>query len=324
MSDTIAYAPFDPDSYRMSLGDHLEELRRRLISALIGFGVALGVCLYFGTQVAAIFCQPMIDTLQQYDLNPQMFYGDVSEPFMVYLKISMITAAVIASPWIVWQVWGFVAAGLYTKERKTVTRYVPLSVGLMLSGVVFVYYLVLPWTLQFFVAFAGAIPMPQQRAPIVATQPATPASGALRFVEPLAGDPANPHEYQMWFDTTQQRLKFFVGEKIRVVQFGSSSLVSPMIMLPDYVDLVLGMVLVFGLSFQMPLVVMALVKLNILEIATVRKARKMVYFAMALIACVITPGDVITATIALAIPLCMLFGTWRVPRGAVAQGRDDR
>jgi sec-independent protein translocase protein TatC len=307
MPDPIPYESFDPDSYRMSIGDHLDELRRRLILALIGFAVAMAGCLFFGREVMAFFCRPLIATLRQYDINPQMFFTNVSDPFMVYLKISMISAAVIASPWIIWQVWLFVAAGLYANERKTVTRYIPLSITLMLVGVLFVYYLVLPWTLQFFVSFSINIPLPEELSPVVSTQVPTTQADVMRFVETLPGDPASPQPYQIWFDTTQNRLKLFVGDKIRVLQFGAENLTSPMILLPDYVNLVLSMVLVFGLSFQLPLAVLALATLGIMEVETLRKTRKMVYFVMAILACLITPGDVITATVALMIPLCGLF-----------------
>ena len=291
----------------MSIGDHLEELRHRLIMALIGFAVAMGVCLFFGREVMAIFCRPLIDTLRQYDLNPQMFYMDVSDPFMIYIKISMISATVIASPWIVWQVWLFIAAGLYAEEKKTVTRYVPLSIGLLLTGLAFVYYFVLPWTLQFFVAFSMTIPLPEEFNPVPANAATVVQAGPPQFVQSLDGDPAQPQPFQMWFDKTQSRLKFFYDNKVRVIQFGPQNLISPMVTLPDYINLVLGMLVVFGLSFQLPLIVMALARLKIIEVAVLKKARAIVYFVMAIVSTIITPGDVITATVALAVPLCLLF-----------------
>ena len=70
---------------------------------------------------------------------------------MVFIDISLISAAALASPWILYQLWQFVAAGLYPHERKYVTRYLPLSIALLISGMLFVYFLVLPWTLEFFI-----------------------------------------------------------------------------------------------------------------------------------------------------------------------------
>lgn len=296
---------YNPDEHRMPLGDHLEELRRRLLLSIVGFAVALGVCLVFGKEVLAIFCRPLLLVMQEYEVNPMLFMGNLSDGFMVYLKISMIGALVIASPWIVWQLWLFVAAGLYPNERKTVTRYVPLSLALLVGGELFVYFLVLPWTIQFFMAFSISIPLPDMGASVVA-----PTTQATQFVQipEVAGDPANAPVGGMWIDTTQQRLKMMIAPgKIRVIPFGPENLVSPQILLTEYIDLVLGMLVVFGLSFQMPLVILALCVVGILEPDQLRGMRKFVYFIMAIVAAVITPGDVITASVALTIPLCLLF-----------------
>src|SRR5438045_6475877 len=84
---------YDPDSYRMTIGEHLEELRSRLILSLVGFVIAAGVCLSFGQRIVEFFCRPMIEGLMAKNLNPQMFYTEVSDGFMVYMKISMICAA---------------------------------------------------------------------------------------------------------------------------------------------------------------------------------------------------------------------------------------
>lgn len=298
---------FDPDQYRMTIGEHLEELRRRLLLALAGFAIVFIGCLFFGQQVMAAFCRPLITVLQQYDISPQIYFTQVSDPFMVYIKISLISAAALAAPWIVWQLWQFVAAGLYPHERRVVTRYVPLSIGLLISGILFVYFLVLPWTLQFFLAFSIQIPLPVSYSPTTqnaTTQPWT--------ISTLKGDPEHPVEGQIWINKLDGRLKLFVGEQIRVLTFGPQNLTAPIITLPNYIDLVFGMLLTFALSFQLPLVVMALVAVGIVERESLKGSRRYVYFCMAIVAAVITPGDVITATVALMVPLIGLFelGIW--------------
>src|SRR5215217_2742304 len=111
---------FDPDQYRMTLGDHLEELRARLFLGLAGYIIALIVCFVFGEEVVWYFCRPLIWALEKNKLQPQIFMKEVSESFMVYVKISMISAAVLAGPWMLYQLWQFVAAGLYPHERKYV------------------------------------------------------------------------------------------------------------------------------------------------------------------------------------------------------------
>jgi sec-independent protein translocase protein TatC len=207
-----------------------------------------------------------------------------------------------------YQFWLFVAAGLYAHERKVVTRYVPLSLALLISGMVFVYYLVLPWTLKFFMTFSIAIPLPEPTSPT--TRPATTMPALI--IPTIAGEPEEKLEGQLWFDQVAGRLKLFHNGKTRVIPFGPESLTAPLITLPNYIDLVFGMLLTFGLSFQMPLAVMALVAVGIVERAALKASRQYVYFAMAIVAAVITPGDVITATVALMVPLCLLFelGIW--------------
>jgi sec-independent protein translocase protein TatC len=298
---------FDPDEYRMTIGEHLEELRRRMILALLGFAVVFAVCLLFGQQVMAIFCEPLISVLQQYDITPQIYFTQVSDPFMVFIKISLISAAAIASPWMLYQMWLFVAAGLYAHERRIVTKYVPLSLGLLISGMLFVYFLVLPWTLQFFLAFSINIPLPTVYHPNT-----TAASTQPTMIEQLDGDPAKPVLGQIWLNKLDGRMKIFFANKVRVITFGPENLTSPIITLPDYIDLVFGMLLTFALSFQLPLAVMALVAIGIVERDMLKASRRYVYFGMSILAAAITPGDVITATVALMFPLIGLFelGIW--------------
>jgi sec-independent protein translocase protein TatC len=290
----------------MSVGDHLEELRRRLIYALLGFAVVLGVCLFFGDRVLTAFCQPLFETLQAKRLNPQLYYTELGESFVVWIRVSLISGAAIASPWIVYQLWLFVAAGLYPHERKYVTRYAPLSIALLVTGMLFVYFLVLPWTIQFFLDFAGSVPIPERRA--TTTQPYTPA-----FIPALPGDPANPRPNEIWLNTMLGQIRVnFEGRETRVINFAPQSLLAPHIAISDYIDLVVGMLLLFGLSFQLPLVVLALVKIGLLDLDTLRSMRRYVYMALAVLAAAITPGDVITATVALMIPLAGLYelGIW--------------
>ena len=296
-------ADFDPTQFQMSIGDHLEELRRRIILALLGVAVVGVVCLAVGQRLVAIFCRPLFDALQKSDLNPQIFTDQLADGFMVYLKISLIVAVAIASPWVIYQLWQFVSAGLYPHERRAVTRYIPLSIVLLLSGMVFVYFLVLPWSLQFFIRFTVGIPLP----PLTHLSTSVVDSTQPSFVQTLQGDPANPAESQIWFDASENRLKMYSGGKIRVIPFGSDSLLSTHFTLPDYCDLVLQLLLTFGLAFQLPLVVMALARSGFVDIGTLKAWRRYVYFALCVIAAALAPGDVVTATIALMIPLVLLY-----------------
>lgn len=313
---------FDPDEYRMTVGEHLEELRRRMIYALLGLVVSFVVCLIFGKQVIAFFCAPLLNVLLEYEVNPQMYYTGVGDVFGVYIQISLIVAGTIAAPWMLYQLWLFVAAGLYPHERKVVTRYIPLSIGLLVSGLVFVYLVVLPMTLQFFIYFSGDIPMPQSaiRSEVATTRPTTQA-----FVVPtVRGDMPSPVEHEVWFDELTQRYKTYWNGQVRVFQLLPANLTAPLITLPDYIDMVMMTLVLFAISFQLPIVVMAVLRIGIVEMETAKKARRVVYFACVILAAAITPGDAVTATIALVFPLVALYelGLFLGRGGAVAAEGD--
>ena len=302
------------------MGEHLEELRHRLILALVGMAVAAAFCFYYASDVMTIFCRPLVKQLQQQDLNPQLFYSELGEPFMVYIKVSLVSAALLSAPWMVYQIWQFVAAGLYPHERKYITKYVPLSIGLLISGIVFVYFIVLPFTIKFFLVFGDGIKLSNTTAKHYATTVPT-----LPIAPLLNGDPPSPAPGQFWFNQTDGRLKFFLkqGDE-RVILFGPSNLLSPHVSLPEYIDLVLTTMLTFALCFQLPLVVLTLTKIGIVEVDALRKARRYVYFGLSILAATMTPGDVVTAMLALMAPLILLYelgiflSAWNLPKAEIS------
>lgn len=319
----------DPEQYRMTLGEHLEELRWRLILALMGFGVVFLVCLVFGTHVVTGFVAPLYNTLKKHNVTPQVFITKVGSAFTVYIQISLISAAALSAPWVLYQFWLFVAAGLYPHERKWVTRYLPLSITLLISGMVFVYFVVLPWSLDFFVGATTWFPMPGSESPqvqVAATQP-------YMRVPALEGDPIDPPDESMWFNRLEGKLKYYVDGHTSVLLFLPMSLVAPHITLDDYIDLVVMMLVVFALAFQLPLVVAAIIRIGIVEPDAMRRARRVVYFVLLIVAASITPGDVITATLALLLPLVVLYefgiilgvrGQKRAEQAAAAEAGADK
>ena len=310
---------FDPDSYRMTVGEHLEELRSRLVKALLGFGVALIGCFVFYERVVWYFCKPLVEAYYKHQLNPQLIVDEVGEGFMVAIKISMIVAAAIAGPWILYQLWQFVAAGLYPHERKYITRYLPLSLGLLVGGMAFVYLLVLPWTLDFFLGWNKTFQLrvPNQTAVFNHTKPTTQATAVpLPVIEGTPSGLEKGRSY-MWVDPQSQRLMFFHEDTLRIIPFNADTLIGQEYKLSHYMDLVVMMLITFALAFQLPLVVLSLERIGIVELADLRAGRRYVYFAMVVAAAVITPGDVITATIALMFPLIGLYelGIWLATLG---------
>lgn len=314
---------FDPDDYRMSVGDHLEELRSRLIKALLGVFVAFSGCLIIAkSYLLPYVAGPLIAALREADVTPQMFFTNVTDPFFVYLRLSMIGAFVLAGPWVLWQGWQFIAAGLYSKERRAVTKFLPLSLGLFFGGIAFAWWIVLPWTLTFFLGWSMTIPMPDQAEDVfVAESPAL-------VVPVVEGDPLGAQIGQMWFNSRSQQFKIQVpsgdAERprgyARVMAFNPTNLAAPIITLPQYVGLVMTILITFGVSFQLPVVVMALIRSGIVEAEMMRQQRRYVYFVMVIAACMITPGDVIIMTISLIGPLIFLYeaGIWLGERGRKA------
>jgi sec-independent protein translocase protein TatC len=297
---------FNPEDYRMSVGEHLEELRTRLIMGLLGFLAAAVVCFILGQGVIMpFFLRPLTDAQLKNNLPPNVVYTEAAEPFMVYIEISLICAGALASPWLVYQLWKFIAAGLYPEERKYVTRYLPLSILLLISGMTFLYVYVLPISVEFFFKFGSEIPLD---IPKVQVDPShIPATTQPALVIPhFDGDPPAPQESQMWLDLSQKRLKLFLNGEIHIINLAPPNIASPMITLSKYIDMVVGMLLAFGISFQLPLVVLALNKIGILDIATLKSLRRYVYFGMSIVAACIIP-DVVTGMVALMVPLILLY-----------------
>ena len=140
----------DLPSSAMSLGDHLEELRVRVILAAVGLFVGVAAGLFFGKFVIRIMLNPymavMGDTSKLLVLTPV-------EGFMSYMKIAFISGLIISSPWVFYQIWMFVATGLYPKEKKYVYWTIPFSVILFMAGAIFFMLVIAPVTMGFLVKF---------------------------------------------------------------------------------------------------------------------------------------------------------------------------
>lgn len=119
----------------MSLGDHLEELRSRLMKAITGFTIALLLALIFGKWFLAAILSPYQTAMQKAGFDVSLLAIDVTEPFMVYIRASLVLAGLISSPWLFYQMWAFISAGLYKHERRFVYAAAPASTFLFICGV---------------------------------------------------------------------------------------------------------------------------------------------------------------------------------------------
>jgi sec-independent protein translocase protein TatC len=314
----------------MSLGDHLEELRARLILAILGLVLGMVVSLIFGKAILRAIEWPynatvlkqikktggsqqqkealaLVETVFQTltarlaaepnaapELDPKRvaFLHDVftqavktwlhepagagdaalpfdqrlrtiapAEAFMAYMKISLIGGLILTAPWIFYQIWAFVAAGLYPKERQYVYKAVPFSAGLFIIGALFFLFVIARITLLFF------------------------------------------------------------------LQFNTTVGVAPQWTLQTYISFVTVLMLVFGIAFQTPIAVFILVRTGLVQIATLRNARKYVMLGLAFLAAVATPPDVVSM-IALLVPLYGLFELgivlgWVAERRAKRNAQED-
>lgn len=141
----------------MSLGDHLEELRARLMLALAGLAAAMAVALALGKWFLGFILAPYQTAMKDLGIQVNLQAIEVAEPFMVYMKASIVLAALISSPWLFYQMWAFVAAGLYKHERRFVKAVAPASAVLFVIGVLFFLMIIAPLVFRFFVQFNPGI-----------------------------------------------------------------------------------------------------------------------------------------------------------------------
>jgi len=296
----------------MSLGDHLEELRARMILGILGLVAGTIICLFFGTRIIRFIERPYFqvlrsrtkeskvtptepnsaefvqvlctnilqalksdpnaptvdpnlvafvervydDTLTNWrgnshteptvDLTDAGRYGfrlqtlAPADAFVSYVKIALISGLIVSSPWVFYQAWMFVAAGLYAHEKRYVRTAVPFSAALFVTGALFFLFVVAPISLHFFLKF---------------------------------GD----------FINVQANWTF-----------------------QKYVSFVTLLMLIFGIAFQTPIAILILNRTGLVSIASLRKSRKYVLVAIVIVAAMATPPDVISQ-ITLAIPLYALF-----------------
>jgi sec-independent protein translocase protein TatC len=137
-------------NFTMSLGEHLEELRMRLLYALAGLVICAVIGFIFGPKIIAFIERPYIsvmgDEARLQTLAP-------ADGFVSYVKIALVTGLVFSSPWVFYHLWMFVASGLYPNEKRYVYLAAPFSAALFVGGTLFFILVVAPLTLNFLVKF---------------------------------------------------------------------------------------------------------------------------------------------------------------------------
>lgn len=215
---------------------HLIELRSRLMYAM-GALILVFLCLIpWAPELYTLLAQPLLAKLPR---GGQMIATGVTAPFFVPLKVAMMAAFLISLPYILWQIWRFVAPGLYTHEKRMVWPLVFASTALFFSGMAFAYFAVFPVVFGFITGIA-------------------------------------PQGVAVMTDIDQ------------------------------YLSFVLGMFMAFGVTFQVPVVVIVLVRMGVVSVATLREIRSYVIVGAFIIGAIFTPPDVVSQCM-LAIPLWLLY-----------------
>ena len=130
---------------------HLEELRNRLVKCFIAMGVGFVVSFGFKEKLFQILVNPLIKVMEEGDT---LVYTGLPEAFFTYLKVSLLSGIMVASPFLLYQFWMFVAPGLYAKERRMMIPIVILSTFFFVGGSLFGYFVVFPFGFKFFLGFA--------------------------------------------------------------------------------------------------------------------------------------------------------------------------
>lgn len=221
-----------------SFMSHLVELRTRLLRA-VGTMLVVFIALFIYPGASVIYdllAAPMLASLPE---GTRMIATGVITPFMVPVKVTMMAAFVVSLPVVLYQVWAFVAPGLYRHEQRLALPLIVSSSLLFLAGMAFCYFVVFKTVFSFIATFAP--------------QSITPA--------------------------------------------------------PDieaYLGFVMTMFLAFGITFEVPVAVILLVRMSIVTIAQLQQARGYVIVGAFIIAAVVTPPDVVSQFL-LAVPLCVLY-----------------
>ena len=137
------------------LVEHLEELRARIIRALLAWFVGMGVAWTFRVQLLEILKHPLNVATQARGIEANLIQQSITEGFIVSLKIAAFGGLILAMPFIVYQIWAFIAPGLYPHERRLAIPFI-LGAGFSFAvGVVFSYYVLLPFAVPFLLGFLG-------------------------------------------------------------------------------------------------------------------------------------------------------------------------
>ena len=135
---------------------HLIELRTRLVHSLIFLSIFFLICYYFSDFIYGFLVEPYAKAAKNDDIERRLIFTALQETFLTYLKVSFFAAFFITSPYILIQIWKFIAPGLYEHEKSAIMPYLIITPILFFLGGMLVYYLVMPLAIKFFLSFESS------------------------------------------------------------------------------------------------------------------------------------------------------------------------
>ena len=134
----------------MGFLDHLEELRARLIRSCLAIGAGMAIAFVFRDRIARVVLQPTLDALPT---GTSLVATRVGETFAFYLDIALIGGVILAAPYVLFQVWRFIAPALHAHERRFAVPFLLMAAACTIAGALFTHYLLFPSTIEFFAQF---------------------------------------------------------------------------------------------------------------------------------------------------------------------------
>ena len=258
---TNSAKPDDIDDSSAPLIEHLAELRTRLIWSVLAFVVAMVLCYFIWNPIFDFLTRPICHALENRGQPCGLILLKLQEGFFVAMRIAFFGGFVLAFPVVGYQLWRFVAPGLYRSEKNALLPFLLASPIMFLLGAAFAYYVILPWAFDFFLGFQQGPLMPPDD-PGAATATATAAAPAT--LEPWAG----------------------------IVFQGS---------VEEYLRLTTKFILAFGLSFQLPVALTLMGKAGLVSSEGLASVRRYAIIVILVLAAMVTPPDVISQIVLFAV-----------------------
>lgn len=150
------------DEKKLPLTSHLQELRKRLILSFIAIGVGFVLCYAFAESLFDILASPLLKLMPA---GGSLIFTSVAEAFFTYMKIAFITGLILTSPFVLYQIWAFVAPGLYRNEKRYVIPFIFLGSLFFATGILFAYFVAIPVGFRFLLGYATDFikPMPSMK-----------------------------------------------------------------------------------------------------------------------------------------------------------------